>query len=153
LRVPLVFQGTGVEELNIGGHWSEVDIAPTVLSILNISSNFTTEGKILPIRERYDLQIVGAPGGVELWQGNKTLANAAGDKEYNFRGLALGCYTLKSGKRSWDVLVSGDMTMDLAGTGPSVLPGSTKKIVGVIIIMAINIAGLLVIIRIIRREK
>ena len=40
LRVPLVFLGPGVEELNLGGRWSEVDIAPTVLGILNISSKF-----------------------------------------------------------------------------------------------------------------
>ena len=51
LRVPLVFLGPGVEELNLGGRWSEVDIAPTVLGILNISSKLTSEGKSLPIRE------------------------------------------------------------------------------------------------------
>jgi len=36
LRVPLVFLGPGVEELNLAGRWSEVDIAPTVQDILNI---------------------------------------------------------------------------------------------------------------------
>jgi 2,3-bisphosphoglycerate-independent phosphoglycerate mutase len=38
-RVPLVFLGPGVEELNLAGRWSEADISPTVLKILNISSN------------------------------------------------------------------------------------------------------------------
>jgi len=47
----LVFLGPGVEELNLGGRWSEMDIAPTLLGILNISGNLNSEGKSMPIRE------------------------------------------------------------------------------------------------------
>ncbi len=64
LRVPLVFIGPGVEELNLGGRWSEMDIAPTVLDLLNISSNLTAEGNPLPICEGYNLRVAGAPAGV-----------------------------------------------------------------------------------------
>ena len=77
LRVPLVFLGPGVEELNLGGRWSEVDIAPTLLGILNISSKLTSEGKSLPIREGFDLRVTGAPAGLELWQGEERLANGS----------------------------------------------------------------------------
>ena len=48
LRVPLVFLGPGVEELNLGGRWSEVDIAPTLLGILNISSKLTRKARACP---------------------------------------------------------------------------------------------------------
>ena len=141
LRVPLVFIGPGVEELNLGGRWSEMDIAPTVLSLLNVSSNLTTEGRSLPLREGYDLRVSGAPAGVELWRGNVLVADASGDQVYNFRGLPRGIYTLKSGGQSVRVLVNGDQTMDLAGKAVP-LSGDMKKLIGIILILAINLGGL-----------
>jgi 2,3-bisphosphoglycerate-independent phosphoglycerate mutase len=151
LRVPLVFFGPGVEELNLGGHWSETDIAPTVIRLLNISINQSWEGKTLPIQDSYDLLVVGAPGGVSLWERDELLANATGDHEYNFRGLARGLYTIKSGERSLEVLMNQDQRLDLAGK--AALPSDTKKIMGVILILVINLVGILVIIRIIRKGK
>ena len=44
-----------------------------------------------------------------------------------------------------------DQRLDLAGK--AALPSNTKKILGVILILAINLVGILVIIRIIRKEK
>ena len=63
LRVPLVFLGPGVEELNLGGRWSEEDIAPTVLSILNISGNFTAESESLAIN------LAGIALIIRIWNG------------------------------------------------------------------------------------
>jgi hypothetical protein len=94
---------------------------------------------------------VGAPGDVSLWEGDELLANATRDHEYNFQGLARGLYTIKSGGRSWEVLVNQDQRLDMAGK--AALPSNTKRILGVILIMAINLIGILVIIRIIRKEK
>ena len=152
LRVPLVFIGPGVEELNLGGRWSEMDIAPTVLSLLNVSSNLTTEGKLIPLREGYDLRVSGAPAGVELWCGEVRVADASGDQVYNFRGLQRGLYTLKSGGQSVRVLVNGDQIVDLAGKAvpPS---GDIKKLIGIILILAINLGGLVIIVRIWKRGE
>ena len=47
-RVPLVFLGPGVEELNLGGSWSKTDIAPTLLDLLNISPGQTERGRVCP---------------------------------------------------------------------------------------------------------
>jgi hypothetical protein len=146
LRVPLVFLGPGVEELNLGGRWSETDIAPTVLSILNISGNLTTEGKSLPIREGFDLRVTGAPAGLELWRGEERLANGSAGGDYSFRGLERGQYTLKAGGREWGVLVNGDVAMDLAGKAAP--QGDWKRIIGIILILAINIGGIAIIVRI-----
>jgi 2,3-bisphosphoglycerate-independent phosphoglycerate mutase len=55
LRVPLVLSGPGVEEMNLGGQWSEMDIAPTLLDLLNISQNISSEGRSLPLKDSYDL--------------------------------------------------------------------------------------------------
>ena len=148
LRVPLVFLGPGVEELILAGRWSEVDIAPTVLSILNISSQLTWEGKSLPIREGFDLRVTGAPAGLELWQGDERLANGSAGG-CRFRGLERGQYILKAGGKVWAVLVNGDAAMHLAGK-PATSSGM-KKILGAILILAINLAGIALIIRIWRK--
>ena len=146
LRVPLVFLGPGVEELNLAGRWSEVDIVPTVLDILNISQNLTSEGKPLPVSESYELRVTGAPADLALWQGEERLANCTTNGEYCFRGLPRGLYTLKAGGKEWAVVVNGDGAMDLAGK--TATSGSTKKILGVILILAINLAGIMIIFRI-----
>ncbi|MCK9440743.1 MAG: alkaline phosphatase family protein [Methanothrix sp.] len=145
LRVPLVFLGPGVEELNLGGRWSEVDIAPTVLGILNISGNFTAEGKSLPIREGFDLRVTGAPAGLALWRDGAWLANGSVG-ECRFRGLPRGLYSLKAGEQEWGVLVNGDAAMDLAGKAAP--QGDWKRIIGIILILAINLAGIAIIVRI-----
>lgn len=80
LRIPLVFFGPGVEELNLGGCWSQVDIAPTVLDMLNLSEpeNQSWEGKCIPLKKSHDSRVVGVPEGAETYRserqiGNKTL--------------------------------------------------------------------------------
>lgn len=150
LRVPLVFLGPGVEELNLAGRWSEMDIAPTVLDLLNISGSFASEGKPLPIRESYDLHVTGAPAGLTLWRGEERLASGTAEGEYCFRGLSRGLYTLKAGGRVWAVAVNGDAAMDLAGKATP-LGSGIKKIIGIILILAINLAGIVIIIRIWKR--
>jgi hypothetical protein len=149
LRVPLVFLGPGVEELNLGGRWSEVDIAPTVLDLLGISRNLSAEGRSLPIKKSYSLRITGASGAVSLYRDGKPLANASGDEVYNFRGLTRGLYTIEAGGRSQEILVNGDRVLDLAGKGAA--SGDWRMILGLILILCINLTGILLIIRIRRK--
>jgi 2,3-bisphosphoglycerate-independent phosphoglycerate mutase len=153
LRVPLVFFGPGVDELNLGGRWSQVDIAPTVMSLLGITRNATWEGKPMPIKERYSLRVVGAPGEVALYRGGELVANSGGGEEHDFEGLPRGLYTVKAGGKSLDILINGDQLIDLAEKGPTQTQADTKKILGIILILAINLGGTLVIIRIIRKDK
>jgi len=150
LRVPLVFLGSGVEELNLGGRWSEVDVAPTMLNLLGISRNLSAEGRSLPIKKSYSLRVTGAPGAVSLCRDGKPLANASGDEVYNFRGLARGLYTIEAGRRSQEVLVNGDRVLDLAGKGTA--SGDWRMILGLILILVINLTGILLIIRIRRKD-
>jgi 2,3-bisphosphoglycerate-independent phosphoglycerate mutase len=151
LRVPLVFLGPGVEEMNLGGRWSEVDIAPTVLNMLNVTENQSWEGRSIPLKQNYNLRVVGAPGGAALYRGDLLIANATGDGQCNFLGLARGLYSLRAGERSWQVLMDGDRTLDL--TEKAVPPlGGMKKMVGVILILIINLIGAAVIVWIWRKE-
>jgi 2,3-bisphosphoglycerate-independent phosphoglycerate mutase len=145
LRVPLVFLGPGVEELNLGGRWSETDIAPTILDLLNISGRLSGDGRSLPVADSYELCVRGAPAGLSLWRDGAMLAEgSAGD--CCFRGLARGQYSLKAGGMEWAVLVNGDVAMDLAGKAAP--KSDWKRIIGIILILAINLAGIAIIVRI-----
>jgi hypothetical protein len=147
LRVPLVFLGPGVEELNLAGRWMEMDIAPTVLSILNISGNLSGEGRSMPVRQSYTLRVSGAPAGLSLWRGEERLADGSAG-ECCFWGLLRGQYSLKAEGREWQVTVNGDTAMDLAGKEAAPLGSGTKKMIGIILILAINLAGIAIIARI-----
>jgi hypothetical protein len=145
LRVPLVFFGPGVEELNIGGHWSEMDVAPTILDLLNISGNLSGEGMSMPVADSYDLRVTSAPEGLALWHHGARLANGSAG-ECCFLGLPRGLYTLRAGGKEWQVIVNGDVEMDLSEK--TALPATAKKILGAIVILAINLAGIAAIVRI-----
>jgi hypothetical protein len=151
LRVPLVLSGPGVEELNLGGRWSQVDIAPTVMSLLGLSKNVTWEGGIMPIKQSYDLHVVGAPGNVALYRGGTLVANSNGSREHDFEGLPRGQYTVKAGEESIGILVNGDVLVDLAEKGATQAQADIRKNLGIILILAINLTGIAIIIRIAKR--
>ncbi len=145
LRVPLVFLGPRVEELNLGGRWSEMDVAPTVMDLLNISANLSGDGRSLSVADGYELRVRGAPGGLELWRDGAMLAKGSAE-ECRFLGMARGLYSLKASGKEWAVLVNGDVAMDL--TGKAAPQGDWKRIIGIILILAINLVGIAVIVRI-----
>lgn len=145
LRVPLVFLGPGVEELNLAGRWSEMDIAPTVLELLNISGKLSGNGRSLPVAESFELRVSRAPEGLALWRGAEHLADADAG-ESCFRGLERGLYSLRAGGKEWTVLVNGDTKMDLAGKAAP--QSDWKRMAGIVLILAINLAGIALIVRI-----
>ena len=104
------------------------------------------EGKPFSVRESCTLRVRGAPADLALWRGEERLANGSAGGEYSFRGLPRGQYTLKAGGREWGVLVNGDVAMDLAGKAAP--QGDWKRIIGIILILAINIGGIAIIVRI-----
>ena len=86
-----------------------------------------------------------------LWGLVFFLVHASGYIEYFFRGLEWGEYTLKAGGQSWDVLVDGDDTIDLAGK--ATMPVGMRRAFGVIMILVINLGGMATILRIWRRSE
>ena len=148
-RVPLVFLGPGVEELNLGGSWSQMDIAPTLLSLLNISAGFTGNGKKMPVAESFEIAVSGAPEDLTLWQGEERLAEGSAD-QCIFWGLSRGAYALRAGEKEWLVTVNGDVAVDLGRPG---LGEGGRKIVGVVLILVINLLGMAAIVRIWRKDE
>jgi len=146
-RVPLVFLGPGVEELNLGGSWSETDIAPTLLSLLNISADLEGNGKEMPVAESFRLAVSGAPEDLALWQGEERLAEGSAG-QCIFWGLSRGAYALRAGEKEWPVTVNGDVALDLGRPG---LGEGWKRIVGVVLILIINLVGAFALVRIWRK--
>lgn len=155
LRVPLAAFGPGVDDLNLGGIWFQTDLAPTVLDLLEIPGDLSSEGRALPIKESYDLQILGAHEPVELYRDGQLLASARADREVTFRGLSRGLYSVRCGGQERAVRINGDLALELAQSleDAATLNPEYRKIIGIILILAINLIGALIIIRIIKKEE
>jgi 2,3-bisphosphoglycerate-independent phosphoglycerate mutase len=149
LRIPLAVFGPGIEEMNLGGIHFQEEIAPTVLSLLGLPQNLSTSGRPLPLKETYQLKVLGADGEIDLLRGGDVLATVSGDESYVFSGLKRGSYTLRSRGGTQEIGINGDKEVELSREGD----GHWRQILGVILILAINLAGMAVIIRIARKEE
>jgi hypothetical protein len=89
------------------------------------------------------------PRGLALWRGEEQLADGSAG-ECCSCGLSRGQYRFKAEGRVWQVTVNGDTAMELAGK-EAPLGSGMKKMIGIILIMAINLAGIAIIARIWRK--
>lgn len=101
------------------------------------------------MRETYQLKVLGASGEIDLLRGGEVLANVSGDESYVFSGLKRGSYTLKSSGGSQEICINGDQVIVLSEEAD----GHWRQILGAILILAINLAGIAMIIRIVRKEE
>lgn len=153
LRIPLVIRGPGVDNLSLGGVWSQVNIAPTILELLGIPGNFSGSARGIPLKKSYDLLVAGAKGEVAIYSGEDLVANASGE-EITFKGLPRGIYTIMSGSTPVQICLNGDQTLNLAektAPGGGWKPQDLRKIIGLAMILAINLIGVAVIVRIVRK--
>ena len=156
LRIPLVVRGPGVDNLSLSGVWSQVNIAPTILELLGIFGNFSESATGIPLKKSYDLLVAGAKGEVAIYRGEDLVANASGE-EITFKGLPRGIYAIKSGSTSVQLCLNGDKVLNLNVVERSVpvgwLPQDLRKFIGPALILAINLIGVAVIVRIVRKDK
>jgi 2,3-bisphosphoglycerate-independent phosphoglycerate mutase len=158
LRVPLVVSGPGVENFSLGGVWSEENIAPTILELMGIAGNLSASNVALPLKKSCSLRVVGAKDEVSIYRDDKLLANASGEA-ITFNGLPRGIYTVKYGSLAKDISLSQDQTLYLAEkpgqkpgpTGGWPVLGDLRKILGVAAILAINLTGIFMIVRIAKK--
>lgn len=162
LRVPVVFMGPGVDDLLLTGAWSQADIAPTVVEMLGLDGSLSrSEGAVMPVRKRYDLEVRGIDPAdvVRVRRDGGLVAEVAGDSGYIFRGMDRGAYTVGVGRRSVPVCLNGDGLLDLATTGrtpgvvvawPALPHVERRTLLGAILILMINLAGVAMIVRIVR---
>jgi len=161
VAVPAVFVGPGVDDLILAGNWSEMDLVPTLLDLLGLTPDLPlSEGRVIPVSKCFDLEVrTGKVAEVEVRKDGVLVARATGDSRYIFRNLDRGSYSVVSGGMKSLVHLSGDQSIDLAGSSarssegimPSVFDRRNRKFLAAVLILAINVLGTLLIFRIIRR--
>jgi len=82
-------------------------------------------------------------------RGGELLANVSGDESYVFLGLKRGSYTLESRGGTQEICINGDRVVELFQEAD----GHWRQIMGIVLILAINLAGIAMIIWIIRKEE
>jgi 2,3-bisphosphoglycerate-independent phosphoglycerate mutase len=151
LRTPVIFLGPGVDDINLGGIWSEEDISPAILAMLGIP-DWEMPGVAMPIMRSCSLFVLSGPGNVTLLRGGELITESGDDGEHIFRGLEMGNYIIEAnnGRSRSEVCLTGYESLDMR---PEVWQGlDLKMVLGPILILAINLAGSLVIWRIIKRR-
>ncbi|MHC1631898.1 MAG: alkaline phosphatase family protein [Methanotrichaceae archaeon] len=167
LRVPAVFFGPGVDDFVLAGDWSQADLAPTLLDLLDLPQGLLlAEGSPMPVRERYDLEVRTINiDKINLYRNGDLVAKASGDSHYLFRRLERGAYTVESDKQMASVCMNGDQFLDLASdrfsfsdvihnlhiTRPDLPKKWSQKLMGAIMILVINLIGVVMIFRIIKK--
>ncbi|UEC42323.1 MAG: Phosphoglyceromutase [Methanothrix sp.] len=161
LSVPAVFLGPGVDDMLISGPWSQVDLGPTILDLLNIRTALPfSEGRVIPVSNLSDLSVdVGRAGEVEVHKDGGLVARATGDSRYIFKDLERGTYSVEAGERVAQVHLSGDQTIDMSESEPAslfdlispIFEPEKRKYVAAVLILAVNAVGAVLILRIARR--
>jgi 2,3-bisphosphoglycerate-independent phosphoglycerate mutase len=151
IRVPLTLYGPGLDDVIVGGIWSQTDIVPTIIDTLDLSgSPSLSEGRCIPLLKFYDLEVkTKSPGEVRIKKENDLVAVATGDATYIFKGLKRGAYSVLVDGRTYPVCMNGDQVLDMTRAPPS--DSDRKKIIGVALIILINLVGVILIIWIIKK--
>jgi hypothetical protein len=161
VSVPAVYLGPGVDDIIISGNWSQVDLGPTLLNLLDIRTALPlSEGRVIPVSKLCDLSVdLGRVVEVEVIKNGTLVARATGDSRYIFRDLERGTYAVEAGGRVELVDLYSDQNIDLSDLSPrrfsdilySIFEPEKRKYVAAFLILAVNIIGSILIFRIARR--
>jgi hypothetical protein len=159
LYIPLVINAENVETGVLKGEHGQEDIAPTLLSILDIAPTFDADGKALPIKNYANIYATTDADYVQLYQGNSLVDNQTG-KKIVFKYLE-GTYRLRFVKGNTTIeqntSLEGDIMLnvkvpDTTKTTPSTVKRASnhtaRYVTGMILILFVNIIGIMLIRRI-----
>lgn len=161
--VPFIVHAPDVPVKVLYEAYGQEDIAPTVLSILNLPNGLkNSEGSQIPIKEHTTLGVRGTSiGTVELWNEGKLIQRASNDNNYLFIGLdRKERYIVKfipddtrSKILEQEIEPGSDQlvvfSMDTSGSAGADYR-KPRYIIGAFLIILINIVGLLYIRRILK---
>ncbi|AEH61004.1 type I phosphodiesterase/nucleotide pyrophosphatase [Methanosalsum zhilinae DSM 4017] len=169
--VPLIVSLPGLEPKVIKGEYGQQDIGPTVLSLLNIPQELRfADGEIIHLKDHANLRITAPEKTIiELYKNDSIIAIGENDSDFHFIGLKPGYnYTIYMKNPDNRDIKIAEKTLFLEGDnalmiGNAIEGGSQQEsmkyfqsqryIAGNILIILINIAGILKIIKIYRDEE
>jgi len=151
LRIPLVILSPNTRQGTLSGEYRQEDIAPTLLSVLDLPNNLQyDDGKAINIKNYASIFVkTDSRYTVSLWNdGNKISENSG--SELIFAGFPLNAsYTLKAegSGRSYEERVSLDSDKHFNFKAAESALGS-RAAIAIILILIVNIAGIMLIRRI-----
>jgi len=163
--VPFIVHAPDVPVQVVYEEYGQQDIAPTILSILNLPNGLKkANGSQIPLKAHTSLGVRGgSTGTVELWTEGELITSSSNDNNYLFIGLEREKkYTVKyipDGKRSeilqQDIEPGSDKLVvfntDSSGQNPADY-WKPRYIIGAFVIILINMVGLLYIRRILKEQ-
>ena len=153
LRIPLVILSPNTVTGTVGGQFGQEDIAPTLLSVLDLPGYLQyADGKAIDVKKYASIFVkADSKYQVSLWDKNKKISESS-DSEVIFAGLPLNSsYTIKAagagGTFEEKVSMDSDKHFNFKKPESSSMI-SNRKLIAIILILIVNIAGLIIISRI-----
>ncbi len=146
-RIPLIASGPNVRIDVIDGTYGQEDVAPTLLSILDVPETLQhSDGNIIPVKKYANLRIIAeSPLKITLQRNDATLYSITGE-DVTFIGLAPGNYTVSTGGRTMSVNLRSDQVIEIETSSYD------KTALAAVMISTIMIGGGLTIRRITRED-
>ncbi len=151
LRIPLVMLSPNTVPGTLSGEYGQEDIAPTLLSVLDLPNNLQyADGKAINIKNYASIFVkADSQYTVSLWNEGRKISESS-DSELIFAGLPLNTtYTLKAtgagGTYEEQVSLDSDKQFDFSNTKSGL---NTRGMVAIFLILIVIAAGIIVIKRI-----
>ncbi len=163
--IPFIVHAPDVDAKVIDGKFKfgQEDIAPTILSLLNIPNGLRfADGSDIGLKDYVNIKVdAPASSSVELVRDGVTIASASDDDEYLFVGLEPGVnYTVRAGGAQNEMMeqeVFADSDMMIEFNYQVVIPENEghfrnmQHLIGGVLIVLINVIGLVFIVRILKK--
>lgn len=162
--VPFMISASGIESGVIAGSYGQEDIAPTILEVLYLPDELRlSDGMAIPLRDYTVLKVsVPQKGRLELISNGEITYETTASDNILLRGVAIGssyiiCYTSEDGSikdLEKEFFLEGSQHIDLrisqAASKSDLFLRNPRYIIGSLLIIVVNIAGLLLIRRIMK---
>lgn len=113
-RIPLIISGPNVQIGVINERHGQEDIAPTLLSILDVTEVLLhSDGGTIPVKKYANLRVIAdSPTEITL-QREDVIIYSITDEDVTFIGLAPGEYTISTGRHTMSVNLDSDQVIEI----------------------------------------
>jgi len=146
-RIPLIISGPNIRIDVINGTYGQEDIAPTMLSILDVVEVLShSDGDVIPVKRHANLRVIaGSPAEITLQRDDVTLHSITA-KDVTFIGLIPGNYTILSGKYVDSIDLRSDKVIEIKASPHD------RMVLAVVMMSMIAVGGGLMIRRIMKEN-
>ncbi|WP_440952163.1 sulfatase-like hydrolase/transferase [Methanococcoides sp. FTZ1] len=167
LRIPFIVTAKNLRSEVLEGEFGQQDIAPTILSVLDLPNEMRfSNGKALGSKDYVNLKVIlPEPAAVTIFSDNETISTANGDDSYIFYGLEqykqynviveteedTDLIMEKAVYSDSDRIIRFDPATSVSKETNDTGQKNTLRTFGSVLIVLINLAGLVIIFRIMKK--